>query len=363
VAPVGETAVYTFDRGIVAWANTILRKRLVFLKNGGVGGDTVAQMLARTDALLALNPGWLVGFGHVNSVSAGATVAQITTDLTAIFNKVDAAGVRLVWGTDWSDTAATTAQRAVTYGVNDWLRRQTQVRRNFILVDYQAVFVDPTTGNPVAGYTADGLHQEGLGALPLGQQLANAISPFVERSDRLIASNDDPTNIITNGMMVGNSGPGTASGWGSEGATLVGTRTKVARTDGFPGEWQQVAVTGASGWYFFRWQVNIGATVAVGDTVYAECEFETDADGWAPSRFLMQIKMIGSFAGGTVTQSADMLHASGSPAMPGRIAAGIFRTPPIVVPVGTTSIKVGVDIEEGPGTFRIAKVRLAKPVT
>jgi hypothetical protein len=87
VANPGETAVYTSDRGYVSWAMVMLRKRMKWLKNGGVGGDTVAQMLARTDALLALNPGWLFGFGHINSVSANVSAGSIITDLTAIFDK------------------------------------------------------------------------------------------------------------------------------------------------------------------------------------------------------------------------------------------------------------------------------------
>ena len=357
----GETAVYNSDRGIFTWANTILRKRFTHLVNGGMGGDTVAQMLARVDALLAnYHPGWVVGFGHINSVSANLTAAAIIADLTTIFDKIAASGARVVWGTDWPAVSSTTPQRAVLYAVNEWLRGQTATRRGFSLVDYQSVLVDPTTGNPLAAYQTDGLHQESAGALVLGQQLATVLGALTARSDRLIASNDDPTNLITNGMLTGNSS-GTASGWGSSNATLVGTRTKVARTDGFPGEWQQNAVAGASGWYFFRWQLDIGATLAVGDVIRFECEFETDAADWAAKKFYAQISAQGSFAGGTVVQSADHLHMTGAALSLDRINSGIFRTPPFTVPTEATRVQAGVLIEGGAGTFRVARARLWKP--
>jgi lysophospholipase L1-like esterase len=362
VAPAtpGESAIYTSDRGILSWANTILRKRLDFVKNGGIGGDTVAQMLARLPALLSTySPSWVIGLGHINSVSADVTAAAIIADLSSIFNMVEATGARISWGTDWASSVATTPQRAVLYAVNEWLRGQAMARPGFVFVDYQAVFADPTTGNPASGYASDGLHQDSAGAIVLGGKLAEALLPYLSRTDRLVASNDDPTNLISNGMMVGNSG-GISTSWGPATSVLTGTPTKVARTDGFPGEWQQVVVAGASGFYFFRFIVNIGATLAVGDNIFFECEFETDAGGWTAYKFFAQIQAFGSFPGGTVTQVIDMAHPTGSANAAVRTPAGIFRTPVLTVPATTTSVQVGVMVEGGAGTFRMARARLVK---
>jgi hypothetical protein len=314
----------------------LLRQRMKWLANGGNGGDTVPQMLARTDALLVLNPGWLIGFGHINSVSANVTAASIIADLTAIFNKAAAKGVRVVWGTDWVDSPKTAAQRAVAYAVNEWLRKQVEARRGFYLADYQAIFVDPATGNPIAAYASDGLHQDGIGSRLLADQLAKILDPLVPQQDRLIASNDDKTNLLPNGMLVGAAANGYATGWGYNGTAAQGVPSKVARTDGFPGEWQQVVVTDGTD-YSLRNRIAAGVADSwvIEDTVYAECEFETDAAGWAATEFNLNLALF-NVPAGTVTRSADMIHINGSPASSSRPARGIFRTPPLTIVAGNT---------------------------
>lgn len=351
-----ETTIYKASRGYVSQALVEMRQRLKFIKNGGVGGDTVAQMLARVDPLLTLKPGWVIGFGFANSLSANASAASIITDLSAIFDKIDKAGARVVWGTDWIETARTAAQKAVGFQVNEWLRSLVGTRRNFVLVDYAAVMSDPATGAPLAAYATDGLHQTPAGARVMGHELAAALTPLTPKSDRLIASNADTTNLIPNGMLLG--GASYATGWGWNGTGSQGVATKVARTDGYPGEWQQIAVTNQTD-YIFRSRnlANVPNSWVIGDTVYAECEFETDAAGWAATEFNLGVNLTGG-AAGSVNRSADLIKINGT-ANDARIASGIFRTPPIKITPGTTIVDVAITLK-GSGTYRIAKAALKR---
>src|SRR5690606_3788457 len=125
--------------------------------------------------------------------SAGTSAASIIADLGAIFDTAAAKGCNVVWGTDWVDSTKTTGQRAVAYAVNDWLRSQVGARRGFYLAEYQTVMADPDTGNAITANASDGLHQDGAGPALMGARLAEVLEPLVPRSDRLIASNDDPT--------------------------------------------------------------------------------------------------------------------------------------------------------------------------
>lgn len=358
-----ETIIYRDDRGICNWFTTLSRHRLKFLFNGGVGGDTVAQMLARLPALLTTySPGWVIGFGHINSVSANLTVAQITTDLDAIFTAASNAGAKVVWGTDWAATSSTTAQQAVTYGVNEWLRGQSRTRKNLTLVDFASVFIDPTTGFPFAGYTTDGLHQEPPGAIILGTKLHNTLTNLIPPSDTLLSTNADPTNLLTNGMLVGVAANGAASGFGIESGS-TGTLSKVARADGYPGEWQQVAAGVSHGFYH-----DITAGFVVGDVVYAEVEFETDAASWVSTKFELTLNMNTSgadvqVASPLVGRTVAQYHFTSSvAASTGRPASGILRTGPIVVPAGATNLRWAVRFAGTSGTYRLARASVRRVV-
>jgi hypothetical protein len=247
----------------------------------------------------------------------------------------------------------------VAYAVNEWLRKQVGVRRGFYLVDHQAVFVDPATGNPIAANASGGLHPDGIGPRVLADQLVKVLDPLIPKQDRLIASNDDKTNLIANGMMVG--GTTYATTWGQNGTASQGVASKVARTDGFPGEWQQVAVTGGTD-YSLRYRIAAGVADSwvVGDVVYAECEceFETDAAGWAATEFNLNLVLF-NVPVGTVIRAADMLHVNGAPASSSRPASGIFRTPPLTIVAGNTHLELNVALK-GSETYRIARAAIKR---
>ncbi|ACL40890.1 hypothetical protein Achl_2927 [Pseudarthrobacter chlorophenolicus A6] len=353
----GGDAITKLDRGYMTWAQVLLRQRMRWIKNGGVGGDTTAMMLARTDALLDLNPGWLIGFGVINSVNSDVPSATIISELGQIFDKCAARGVKVVWGTDWCSTSTNTiARKSALYGTNEWLRQQVGVRPDFYLADYATAIVDPTTGTPYAALASDNLHQDGPGGLRMARQLVKVLSPLIPPSDRLIVSNLDTTNLLLNGMFEGDGGTGRATTWAS-GTGGTATYAKVARTDGVPGFWQQVTVSGATG---SRLREDLLPGVAgswvEGDKVRFEIEFETDAAGWNASQFYAGIQVFGATG---ILHATDCVHSSGTAAQTDRPESGICRTPAITIGAGATTVRVYVTLV-GDGTYRVARARLFK---
>lgn len=331
-----------------------------WLKNGGVGNNTVAQMLARTDALLDLNPGWLIGFGVINSINTeGASSATIIDQLTQIFDKCTARGVRVVWGTDWiSGGTNTVEKRLAAAEVNNWLRHQATRRPDFYLADYAAVMGDTETGIIPASLGQDLLHQDAPGAYRMTQELVRVLDPLIPPSDRLLAYNGDPTNYLVNGMFTGNSS-GLATGW-SKGSSTA-TPTKIARSDGFVGEWQQVSCTNETVTSLTRQVVLSSTDLVEGVPIFAELEFETDEAGWNATEMTLQLQTIGGNAASAANPKVvnDMVLGATSPLALPRIASGILRTPAFPISIGATHLQFSIRFR-GTGVYRVSRARIAR---
>lgn len=351
----GETATYHRAMGYFSWANLLGGKRLRMVRNAGVGGDNTAQILARVDSQVILyQPGWCFVLCGVNDGLTDMSATQSIANLSAIYDKLSAAGIRIVAMTPWPGSGSTVAQRAELFKLSEWIRAQQQVRKNFTMVDTAAVFIDPALGCPPANYAADGLHPDPDGAAVLGRAVAAAIEPQLAGvSSGLIVSNDD-INVIANGMFTGNSS-GTSSGWGYESLGGVATPSKVPKVGGL-GEWQQITcVSGTTG---FRKTSTTGFTAGT-DVLYADCQFEAD-DDWASVKFELSLEYSGAgIAGGAVVRSADMLKANGDVASTTIPRQGVLRTPQLLVPAGTTTVTWALRFE-GSGTFRVSRASVRK---
>lgn len=361
-APNASGYIAKENRGYVTQAMIMLRQRMNWLANGGVGGDTVGMMLARLDGLLALEPGWLIGMGHINSINAeNATAATIIAQLTEIFERCATHGVKVVWGTDWISGGTNTADKKKNHAeVNNWLRAQAVTRPNFWLVEYAAVLGDTETGIIPAALGQDLLHQDAPGAFKMAVELARVLEPLVPRSDRLLAYNADPTNYLPNGMMTGSTA-GLATGW-TKGSSTTATYSKVARTDGIVGEWQQVVCTDETTSSLQRQVTLSGTDLKVGDNVFAEIEFETDEAGWNATELALQFQTIGGDAGSVTNPKvvADGYRAATTPLAQPRIAAGILRTPALRIGNGSTHLQFAVRLR-GTGTYRATRARVVRP--
>ncbi|MBM4707934.1 hypothetical protein GS982_01290 [Rhodococcus hoagii] len=351
-------AVVKDNRGYVTQAMVMLRQRLRWIKNGGVGGDTTAQMLARTDALLELSPGWLIGMGCINSVNQGVAAAQIITELTGIFDKCATKNVRVVWGTDWiSGGTDTAAKKRAAAEVNNWLRGEATRRPNFYLAEYAAVMGDTETGIVPASLGADQLHQDAPGAHKMAVELVRVLDPLIPRSDRLLAYNADPTNLLVNGMFTGSTS-GLATGW-TKGTAAGSAYAKVPRTDGVVGEWQQVTCTSEVTASLLRQVALSGTGLSQGDRVFAEIEFETDEAGWAATELTLQLQTIGGEAASSSNPKIVNDLAAGSTQPQPRIASGVLRTPVLAISAGSpTHLQISVRLK-GSGVYRVSRARIA----
>ena len=146
-------------------------------------------------------------------------------------------------------------------------------------------------GSDAAGnsYVQDQVHPTPAGASVMGKILADAISPRLDGSDAYLfpAHNGDGASGIYNPMMLGTGGTLSTGGTGNvadkwtcyvNSGTLAYTASKVARTDGILGEWQQFAFTsGTAGVLKFQQNMYSGAW-SVGDTIRFSVEFQLDND-------------------------------------------------------------------------------------
>ncbi|BCW79021.1 GDSL-type esterase/lipase family protein [Arthrobacter sp. NicSoilC5] len=358
----GETTIYNDSRGWFHHANNLLGHPFDLVKNAGVGGNTTTQMLARITDITAINPlpAWLLGLGGINDQGA-LNPALTISNLKAIFTKAfDAGYKRIVWGTITPD-AGNTGQRWTIDQVNDWLKAYAAVTPNFILVNWNEAFLDPTNGNPRTGYTSDGLHPAPLGAAVMGQYLADVLRPLVPASSRLLMSNS--STVVSANPMLNGSVSGVATGYNQAGFTAY----KMPRYDGRAGEWQMLISAAAGGATLVQNVGVSGGTFTPGDVVFAELEFETDDDWTAATEMSLSIQMAGDASVNTaVNRAVDMFQSAGVPALSVNPRRGIMRTPRITVPAGVTTAAAGKIILtykfDGIGTTRIARMGVYKVV-
>ena len=251
--------------------------------NGGVSGDTTAQMLVRLPALLAANPGdgWLVVRGMINDICSGNLVATapttgqvtketIVTSLSAMIALGLAAGKKIAICTDVGNNAsgpapinAATAQgqlmrQAFDY-VNRWVRA-TCVNTGYVLIDLEAALNDPATGMPVSGYmVADGVHISYVGSCAEARAFSAAFTGLLAVPTRTPSARLSPRNLIGPAASAAGTvsadaandtriiAPATATGLPNGWSVFqfraggAGAASKVAKTDYTPGTSAQLA--------------------------------------------------------------------------------------------------------------------------
>lgn len=354
-------------------AAALLGHRMKFLANLGVGGDTAQQIAERVPTAISHNPGWVVVEAGRNSVSAVQSAATIIACLRDdIYKPLLAAGIRVVATTITPRDGDTAPLRQVVNDVNAWIKEYARQTPGVVLADFYTAVTDGLTAAWIAGYVSDGLHPLVRGAAPMGKVLAAALSPVVPYVDTLVSNNTDTGNLLTNGLMTGTGGgnavgaalTGTiAANWTVQGGftgTVVGS--KVARTDGKPGEWQQFNFTaGGTNRIQMRPTANITSLVA-GDKVYCETEFETDA-GFIPSTGYFNLVLYcynGTTGSVSVTDNYNgALNPSGAET---RLANGTLRTPVMTVPAGTTYVQMYIQLAGAGGAVRVSRCAIRKEI-
>ncbi len=385
--------------GFFNWANTRLGKRFNILNYAGIGGETTTQILARFQAnVLDVNPGWAFIQGGINDVNGSVSASAIYNNLTQMFDRSIAQGIKVIGMTiPLVPVFGTATLRNVAHEVNANLKKYARTKANFILIDSN-ILADETTGLLTSTYVkADNTHLNLLGCAYLGDFIFQVLDPIVPKQlDPLPTSANETydnnttggayTNMLPNGMLTGNVS-GLCTGWAPNvvfktgGASCVlgvdYTQSKVANLDPVNRKfrnfsWQQfTALTSNGDEKRFSFRISpsngINSRFSVGDWVYAECEYEVDDNIVSLSELHLSLITIG----GAAPSSIDMFtNGTVDGAYPANntvytIKSGVLRTIPIQYSASITQIYPEFRCRLVSGTFRIGRfaVRKATPVT
>lgn len=234
-------AATTYDistRGWWNWCASYIGHRLKFLKNAGVNGNTTSQMLARIDTdVLAYDPGWVFIGGPANDPVTGVSSATTIANLTAIYEKLR--GRKVIQFTCVTRAEIDTpAEKQVLSEVNQWIVNAPTLYPYVQVVDTYRLYLDPSTAQPAADTTVDGIHYSEPTANRIGYAVAQAIASQLPERPRRSTAIGDPYNVLGDNGMLG-------SGW-TNNNTTDSTLTFVNDDDTFSRK-AHLVITGNTG--------------------------------------------------------------------------------------------------------------------
>lgn len=214
----------------------------------------------------------------------------------------------------------------------------------------------------------DGTHPGQDLAHRMGNALARVLDRVVPPLPIQGGGNSEAANLLPNGRCVGND-TGLATGFTLNAAsgTIVAAASKISRTDGIPGEMQQVAIgPGNTGEVQLVLGSVTGLTFTGTDYYTAEVEFETDPNLVATGGAGVPLKTILLvMQDSTLLQSATCpFNASGQDGggsiWPDR---GVLKTKPLLATAAANRIILVVQATcVDTGTFRIKSARVRKVI-
>ena len=359
-------------RGWWHWYNFFSGQRLKIVLNAGIGGESLAQIYARRDAVWAQNPQVISLLGGTNDVAIfNNSVANMISTWKTMADDILSRGIFLHAFTappflaaypGWSlDFARKTCE------FNDYIRLYLAGRENCFLTDLWQLAMDTTGANtnvaPATGVLISNsdLHFTSNFARIVGQDIAtNAASVYPPAPYGLKCQGDAfgsvayRGNYYTNGLFYTDSNAdGLANGLTVNQST--GTPTSVNSLTpraGF-GNWQVFTITaGAAGdRILFDCYITTSA-VNVGDYVYAEVDIDVSA-ATNLRNVMLQLQIIGgSNPSSTMLERATVADIVNLPSA----FAGTLRTYRIQIPAGTTALEAMIFAEfsaAGGATLRI----------
>lgn len=365
------------DKGYFNWLNVMLKQRFDVIQNAGVGGNSTQQMLDRiyTDVIYH-KPDWVFFMGGVNDIAVDVSSETILTNIETIVSTLESFGIYVVISTLTPSSSFNTAPKGTTYyEVNQGIRDMSLSHPHLLITDAGPTYlstVDPTIAIPLTGYcVSDEVHPTALGASTIAAKMYSDISasPLISTVIYNGLSNVDAAvnrlyYSVPNLLFAGTSGAKTAPATGNVAngfqATAGGTWSKVSRSDGKPGTWQQVVI-GAEADSATISTYDITSGFSVGDTIFAQVEFESDNDFVAPETFQLNLSALNA---SNVVQSyvTSLGHSTGGGSGNScvRISSGIFRTPNLVIPATTTKIRHYFNVLATSGTFRLCRYEIRK---
>lgn len=410
--PSGGYDVFGAD-GYLSVANALMGWPLEITGVFGYSGQTSAQIAQQVGQVLAMSPppAQCVVLAGTNDRGAGITPAQSMANIKTIVGALLGAGIApwLCTLPPRNDGGTTTARKRQDNQFNRQLREYARAN-NFVLFDFYRVLVNPASAGTagwalasdgvgaISDTSIDQVHPNNYGGYLMGQEMARKLAGRLVLQSRGGQPRDMDSmytvaggamvegNIVPNGSFSGTGGTKGANATGSladewsrqgdalpaGGGTIV--LSKVNKTDNV-GVWQQVTISGGSagdnqGIYQIRSDQDYPSangqlgpnTWQVGDQVWGQIEFETDAAGWAnggDTNCNLAIRVQFLNATGTTTETGWGLNGTGTSKH--RMPSGVLRTPTVTVPPNTTAIYFWVYFV-GRGTWRVSSAEIRKVI-
>lgn len=171
--------------------------------NRGVAGERIDQILAHTDADLALNPGVklvniMAGTNDVTQrVSGSRTAALVIADLTSFYAKCRAAGARIIAYTVPRASTYDANQETMRGDINTWIKAQ--AASDLKVVDVESLF-DPAT------QSQDGVHPDPGAAYQIAKAGAVYANAWMDPAATLLTASSPSGNLFSNWGLTGTNG-------------------------------------------------------------------------------------------------------------------------------------------------------------
>lgn len=235
----------------------------------GLPGGTTAELIDaawQTDQIVSDID--VLGIG-TNDINGGASAATVAANIQTWVDRRIALGVSLVVvQTVWPRNADTATQSKRKQSVVNILRSYIATKQGrVVLWDAAGRVMDPATGQWLSGMSSDGIHPTAKSGTAVGYVLGDFLASVAPANqgpvptlygDVYDATENPQGNLLLAGMglQVGSAGTAGAgasgqvsTGWTAartSGAAMTLNCSKVPRTDGVSGEWQQVVLGSAA---------------------------------------------------------------------------------------------------------------------
>lgn len=352
------------SRGYVVHGNSMLGHRFEWV-NRGVGGEDTGGYLARVQSdLVNVDAGYAVIGGPTNDVTnidAGyRTVGQTQAAYNQIWDAATASGKFIIQVTAPPKTGATTNQKNLRSQINQWLRAQQMIRKNFVIVDLERATMDPTTNDYLSGYSWDGTHFATPGAVAAGAEFARKLDSIIPQSQITLPA-ADPRNLLkNNGGSFSGTSTAVPTGWNANGATGTDpTYDRVAFTDR-PGQKLKIVMPNGSIRFYRSTTLQQSLSeFAPGDQVRFSVAYDASAMDTAAAANTQALYVTLELNGTTVaidvewSTDANPNSVSGTQNenMGGQARTGVLCTPAFTIPSGSTQTLAATIQPRGGGTY------------
>ena len=143
--------------------------------NRGVNGERTDQIAARFERdVVASKPAVVIILAGVNDVYQGRSVAYVTGQLRAMYDRAAAAGIPVVAGSIVPYNTATDEQNGKMREINAWIAAEAARDPRIEFADTRAAAAAPGQPDKLSG-SPDGLHPDVAGYRKMAETLERAI--------------------------------------------------------------------------------------------------------------------------------------------------------------------------------------------